>query len=72
MCTSDNGIPLETLLIFRDFNSLVLLFFVHEVKDMVILVNLDKALLHPDTKPEFDNSFCFIINNRHVLNVNHI
>lgn len=72
MCTSENGIPLETLLIFRDFNSLVLLLFLHQVKDMVILVNLYKALLHSDTKPEFDNSFCFIINNRHVLNVNHI
>lgn len=39
---------------------------------MVILVNLYKALLHSDTKPESDNSFCFIINNRHVLNVHHI
>lgn len=72
MSTSYNGIPLEPFLIFRDFNSLVLLLFLHKVKDMVILVNLYKPLLHSDTKPEFDNSFCFIINIRHVLNVNHI
>lgn len=61
MCASDNGIPLETSLISRDFNSLVLFLFLHRMKDKVILVNWYKPLLHSDTKPEFDKIIVFAL-----------